>query len=746
MNHEGEPPPRRLSRAPLARQLFLIIAVFSLGPALISNLLGYVRTRGYLSDAAQRDVRNVATLEAERTLAFVRERRRVTTSIVADNRHLATLVARLNESPAEAADTRSALRHHLAAKVEESHDVDELLVVDLTGNVRLSTVERSSDTTEAARRPCLEWSGQRAGVAGFSYGGEVPLLWVAVPIFSDDARRLGTFCAAWRFNVHEQMRLERYEGTTGGAIFLLDDTGEVVCGSFEDIREGPVEHEHGLPPDLARKVRDEGWRPWAGRANAPDGEPLLAAFAPVPTLSWGIVVAVPVHEALHGLERLKWQAIGVGAAVALVLVALIFVTSRRLTRRLATVAVAARRLAAGGLGERVPSGGPSEVAALASAFNQMSSALHDAHRTLEARIEARTRALRQSQEFTELLLDSVESWVVVVDRSGAVIKANAAAERLFGAEIVGQPHHFALEGLRRPRDDCPVRRTFDTGRPQRAERSQIVAGLQEIVNLETFPMFSDDGRVESVVEMGRVITAERERQAQMVHNEKMAAFGLLAAGMAHDIGNPLASIQSQLRVARENGDPRCAQETLRIVGREVDRIGRLLRDLVDFSRRRRDAVLLVSVNHLVEDVSRLLGHDPRASRVQIELRLAPDLPGVRTREDDLVQVLLNLGINALDAMSEGGVLVIDTSADERVVRLRVRDTGQGIPEAVRSRVFAPFFTTKAAGKGTGLGLFVSRGIVERLGGRLDLASSGADGTVFAIVLPIDGTSLDGDAT
>jgi signal transduction histidine kinase len=229
---------------------------------------------------------------------------------------------------------------------------------------------------------------------------------------------------------------------------------------------------------------------------------------------------------------------------------------------------------------------------------------------------------------------------------------------------------------------------------------------------------------------------------QMVYQEKMAAFGQLAAGIAHEIGNPLTAIDSQLRMAEE--DPGRAGQTLAIVRKQVGRMDRMLRRLVNFTRRKRDEVTLTSVNQIVDDVAQLLEHDPRAPKIAIDRKLSENLPGIRAKEDDLVQVLLNLGINALDAVGEHGSVEFSTSVEEGSVTIRVRDTGSGVSEGARVNLFDPFFTTKGPGRGTGLGLFVSKGIIAAIGGDLELERSGPEGTTFVIRVPVESAGLDGE--
>jgi signal transduction histidine kinase len=387
---------------------------------------------------------------------------------------------------------------------------------------------------------------------------------------------------------------------------------------------------------------------------------------------------------------------------------------------------------------------------LATAFNRMSLALRASQEMLESRIAEGSRELRDSQEFLELLLDSIDQRVVVVNAKYEIIKANAAAMRMHGRELVGARCCEVFEGLSDPPEDYPARRTFETGRPASDERSQRTVRGQEAVYVETYPVLDAAEGVESVVEIGRVVSAEKQLQMQMVYQERMAAFGQLAAGVAfgqlaagvaHEIGNPLAAIESQLQLAQ--GDPSRVEQTLGVVRKQVGRMARMLRELVEFTRRRRDEVMLASANQVAEDVARLLEHDPRARRVKIVRRLAENLPGIRTQQDHLVQVLLNLGLNALDAMPETGTVEFVTGVENGQVTIRVRDTGGGITEKARARLFEPFYTTKGPGRGTGLGLFVSKGIVEAMGGVLELERTGPEGTTFVVRLTADGVRPDG---
>lgn len=228
----------------------------------------------------------------------------------------------------------------------------------------------------------------------------------------------------------------------------------------------------------------------------------------------------------------------------------------------------------------------------------------------------------------------------------------------------------------------------------------------------------------------------RQLHARLLHQEKMAAIGALAAGLAHEIGNPLASMSSELEMLERLWDPQEARDSLPVLREQIERISRLLHELVDFGRRPSDAVEALPAREVLEQAARLLRHDPRSRGVALDLDLPAEPIVLRSSRDGLLQVLVNLGLNALDALSGQGSLRLSLSRDPSgEVRLTVQDDGPGIPAELRGQVFDPFFTTKAPGVGTGLGLFVSERIVDQLGGRLELHSEPGQGSRFDMVLP-----------
>ncbi|HEX6280492.1 MAG TPA: ATP-binding protein [Pyrinomonadaceae bacterium] len=240
-------------------------------------------------------------------------------------------------------------------------------------------------------------------------------------------------------------------------------------------------------------------------------------------------------------------------------------------------------------------------------------------------------------------------------------------------------------------------------------------------------------------EMSRKMAADighlQSLNEQLARAERLAAMGTLAAGVAHEVNNPLASISSlvQMMKARADADTR---EKLELISEQISRITQVTKDLTDFARVRPAARSMVDLNGVVEASIRLASFDSDFQRLDVSTELDTSLPEVYADGDQMQQVILNLLLNARDAMPAGGKLSVSTSQDTENAVISVEDTGTGLDEAVRKQLFDPFFTTKPAGKGTGLGLAVCYGIVTAHNGRIDVHSSNGSGTRFTVTLPI----------
>ena len=252
---------------------------------------------------------------------------------------------------------------------------------------------------------------------------------------------------------------------------------------------------------------------------------------------------------------------------------------------------------------------------------------------------------------------------------------------------------------------------------------------------------------ESADELERKVderTAELKRmQAQMIQSEKLVAIGKLAAGVAHEINNPLTGVLTNSSLMLEDlAENHPWREDMQTIVNETLRCRRIVKGLLDFARQTKPQRTLLDLNQVVEDVLALVRNQTVFRSITITNTLDPKLPTVLADADQLRQVVLNVVLNAAEAMAQGGNLTVASAADvaHKSVVLRISDTGPGIPDEVRSRIFEPFFTTKKTG--TGLGLAVAYGIMERHHGELRIDTARGRGTTFTIRLPMEGLPDD----
>jgi signal transduction histidine kinase len=230
---------------------------------------------------------------------------------------------------------------------------------------------------------------------------------------------------------------------------------------------------------------------------------------------------------------------------------------------------------------------------------------------------------------------------------------------------------------------------------------------------------------------------EREelQRAQLAHTEKMAAVGTLAAGVAHEVNNPLAGVLASIENMRDNPDDEEMRDRyLQLIADGLTRIERTVANLLNFSRPREIKLERTSVNHNLRHVVELVGYQFRAAGVEVKMDFDSDPAMVEADHFQMEQLFLNLVLNALDAMREGGTLYLRTRVRGGKVIAEVRDNGHGIPAEIRDRIFDPFFTTREVGEGTGLGLAVSGSIVAAHGGRIELETALGRGTTFRIIM------------
>jgi len=361
---------------------------------------------------------------------------------------------------------------------------------------------------------------------------------------------------------------------------------------------------------------------------------------------------------------------------------------------------------------------------------------------LESEAIERTRQIDRERRMTARIIDSLPVGLYVIDREYRISVWNTKRETgmqgvsrddAIGRTIFEILHRQPASVLRREFDEV-----FTTGRLQTFQMESRASGELRTYRLSKIPMRLDDGPVTHVITVGEDVTEWREAQERITQAEKLAAIGTLAAGVMHEINNPLATIAAcaeslELSIADQ---PPALQDGLRLIQSEVARCKGITDSLLDFSRPKALDKTLLDVNAAIERTLFVLRHHSRFKRLTVETHLDPSLGLVLANEEQLVQVFMALLINAMDAMREQGTIELRTRrGDAGTVVAEVLDHGEGIRRADLPKIFEPFYTTKPPGRGTGLGLSICYAIIAEHGGRIEVDSTPGEGSVFRIVLP-----------
>jgi PAS domain S-box-containing protein len=589
---------------------------------------------------------------------------------------------------------------------------------------------------------------------------------IAMPASDGRGGVAGVLCVALSLARMSQF-LNGFGGSHGAVVSLVDRAGMLVADS----------RGVSLPTPVPMGDRPIVQAVLAGRTGTMEfresGESgaLLGAHVPITQLGWGVVVAYPAAAAYARVTQFAWWLVSItlGCTVAAVLVGLGL--THRLTGPLRRVSEATQQLAAGEFrNAQVPVVGPAEVATLATSFNRMATRIEVSHQALESKAEevkaanqALARELEERQQAEAALqgsnltlrglIQAAPLAIWVLDADGRVQLWNPAAQRIFGwteQEAVGRILPIVPEN-----QTADFRRLFE-----RALQGEMLPGLElrrqkkdgtlVPVSVAVAALYGPTGTVQGTIAIVADLTERTTLEEQVRQLQKMEAIGRLAGGIAHDFNNLLTVItgRTQLALGRAGLDE-VTLGALKLIDRTAERAGLLTRQLLAFSRKQvlHPEVLSLSdlVGHLEPMLRRLIRED-----IELVTVLVAGTGHVRADASQIEQVVLNLVVNARDAMPDGGCLTIETAEVElpdefadrpgalpagAYVMLRVADTGIGMDAHVQGLLFEPFFTTKEPGKGTGLGLATVHGIVSQSGGVVRVYSAPGEGATFKIYLP-----------
>jgi PAS domain S-box-containing protein len=499
------------------------------------------------------------------------------------------------------------------------------------------------------------------------------------------------------------------------------------------------------------------------------GEPLRAMASRVVNAPWVVLVAIPQRQMLAPSRDLlgatAWLALFLLAAGALGA----WLLSRRITQPIADIVRAAEGIAGGDYSRRVSAERRTdELGQLAESFNCMAGQIEDATSLLEARVAERSRELQAAQEALHRrereagearyrrLVETAHEGVWTIDASGVTDYVNPRMAEMLGytpAEMIGRPIFDFLDDETRPLAAASVERRLRHKKGEVYERRlKRRDGSDVWTFMSTTPILGPSDECVGALAMVSDVTERRKLEAQLRQSQRLEAIGQLAGGIAHDFNNLLLVVKGHAEFALEDISAGHAQvDDIKTVVEAADRAAALTRQLLAFSRQQVLQPRVLDLNELVTSFAKMVRRVIPAD-IAIETKLAGDLGAIEADAGQLEQVLMNLVVNARDAMPRGGKVTIETSNADldgtspmrdsppevrpgSYVSLVVNDTGGGMDKETQARAFEPFFTTKERGNGTGLGLSTVYGIVKQSGGYIWVFSEPGQGTTLRIYMP-----------
>jgi PAS domain S-box-containing protein len=363
-----------------------------------------------------------------------------------------------------------------------------------------------------------------------------------------------------------------------------------------------------------------------------------------------------------------------------------------------------------------------------------------------------------SWKFFRSVLDGIQDMIKIMDRDYRIIYANRAAQEYIGKpleDIVDKPCYQEYHEPSIPPEYCATLETFQTGLPQNSTFTTLEPdGLERFWEISTFPLKDNEGNINNIIEIVKDITEGKRLEYQLVEAERLADLGHLAAGIAHELRNPLVGIGSIAQLLDEDtdeNDPR--KGDIQTLLREIKRLDRFINEFLDFSGPKGPNPSLCALAELIEDTLSLLDKQINSHRINIDKKFPQNTPKLLLDRDQMKQVFLNIIVNAMEAMAHGGELeititraplgVFDRSTKKikaksyssaKGVVIEFRDTGCGIPPDKLKKIFDPFFSYGK--KGTGLGLSICHKIVQSHLGQIEVESQLNQGTQVKIWLPV----------
>ncbi len=737
-----------------------LVSYFLLLSLVIVSLVGYiafVQAREALKQSVLDRLNAVATLKEELLNHWVDMQRQdiLLTAQLPEVQAQAKALLSHKESEPEYQAAYAHLLEYLTLIAANRPDLQEIFILtDVGGKIILST--NKSHEAEYHVKAGYFTQGRLGTFVQNVYPSPVtikPTMTIATPLLDETGRRLGVLAAHLNLERMDQIVLERTGLGESGETYLVDKFNVFVSGERFG-RQESLRGVHTEGIDTAMQGIDG-----AGLYLNYAGVPVIGVYRWLDDRELALLAEMHQDKAFAPARRLALTICLVGLVSAGALVVGVYLLARQIARPILAITDTATQVAAGDLTPTAPVLTEDEVGVLARTFNQMTEQLQALYANLEEKVAQHRKAedaLRVSeQNYRTVVEGSLQG--ITIYQDNRIVFINRAMIEIMGYtldELLALSPEEVLD-LVHPEDrKIAIERVQDylTGKGDAPVQNQyrVVRKDGTLRWLETFTSIIEYGGKAAFLLSAIDITERRQLEKQLRQSQKIEAIGRLAGGVAHDFNNILTVIigNSELILSDSNLNNRLRKdvEQIKKVG---NRAAALTHQLLAFSRQQILQPQVLNLNGAVANTEkmlrRLIGED-----IDLVTTLEPKLGQVKADPGQIEQVIINLAINARDAMPQGGRLIIKTantyldeiSARQRVgvetgpyVMLAVSDTGNGIDAETQSRIFEPFFTTKEQGKGTGLGLATVNGIIDQSGGHIRIHSQPGQGATFKVYLP-----------
>ncbi|MEQ6377309.1 ATP-binding protein [Bacillaceae bacterium S4-13-56] len=520
----------------------------------------------------------------------------------------------------------------------------------------------------------------------------------------------------------------QFLGGIGVVIQLQKIIGEITSSRVKE--EGILYLLDQKDKIIAHQDYSQLWKP---SEENNEGDRVLGVQKKIDTLGWTLVMEQPYKEAYSSVYTLASKGTIIVLIVGFFISLLSIAAGLYFTRPIESLQKAIKSFQKNQWVEPVRLQRADEMGQLANAFNEMSAELYE-----------KSQSLLMEKERLDVIVDGIGAGLALVRSDFTISWINPTLESWLDRFELNIPCYVLFSGEDQPCKDCPI---MDPAQPIESNEIHKVigkSGKKKIFRHRVYPLTQTVDSNEHYLIVMEDITEQQEMEEKLIQTDKLSALGLMASSFAHEVNNPLATINvyaedllDRLKEEKEelvqSGE---MEKYLRIIKENTERCKNITRNLLNFSRKTEWTKNNIDVNEVVHNSIALIHYTFSRKNINLELMLTPNLPPLIGDGLKLMQVMVNMIQNAVDAMENGGDLLVSSTLERESIALVVKDTGCGMSEETIGKVFDPFYTTKPVGKGTGLGLSVCYGIIQQFGGEIHIESEIGKGTVVKIQLPI----------